>query len=144
MASSWGNSWGTAGAHSWGAGAPVPPAVITVDQASNWQANYWKRRSKKELDEQIRQQRIALGIVEDDVEIAKLLHEQERRTEAEAVQAIQSALDAARLAESRAEYADGLWLMEYHQSMLRALLIEYGYMSLKLNRRKRAIALLLN
>lgn len=34
-----------------------------VDQPSNWQADYWKRKSKKEQDEDTLEERIRLGIL---------------------------------------------------------------------------------
>ena len=54
-------------AASWGEGVPV--VLAEEPQASNWQSPYFhkKRLSKDELDDLIRQQRIALGILPPDL-----------------------------------------------------------------------------
>ena len=48
---------------------PTPPVPAATDQPSNWQADYWKRKSKKERDEDERRQRIELGILPPDLQI---------------------------------------------------------------------------
>ena len=39
------------------------PAVVVSDQPSNWQADYWKRKSKKQHEEDELEERIRLGIL---------------------------------------------------------------------------------
>lgn len=44
-----------------------PRMLGQVEQASNWQADYWKRGSKDERDEQTLRERIELGILPADL-----------------------------------------------------------------------------
>lgn len=59
----WGGSWGTTWALSWTRGDPVPPAPPNEDQPSNWQANYWRNKSKADRENEAMLERIRLGIL---------------------------------------------------------------------------------
>lgn len=69
---------------------PAQQVVVTEDQASNWQSYRKalpKTRSRKQIEEDIRKERIALGILVDDT----LSREVFERAEQEALRAVQEA-----------------------------------------------------
>lgn len=73
MASAWGSAFGSAWGAAWGlSGAtptlPTPPTPVP-EQASNWQG-LKHPQSRKPTKEEERRQRIALGIIEDEIEAA--------------------------------------------------------------------------
>ena len=71
MSVSWGTSWGTSWASSWGA----TTAVAVEDQASNWQANWWKNKvGRTQAEEDL--ERAKLGIIAfPDVEVYDTIEE---------------------------------------------------------------------
>lgn len=48
-------------------GSVDTPAVLTEEQASNWQATYWKRKSKADRENEEMLERIRLGILPPEV-----------------------------------------------------------------------------
>lgn len=44
-------------------GPALAPITVVEEQASNWQANYWKHKTKKQRELEIREERIRLGIL---------------------------------------------------------------------------------
>lgn len=75
----------------WREGEPPaqPDPVVQEEQASNWQSYRPRTRTRKQIEEDIRKERVALGILPDDT----VSREAFERAETEALRAVQEARD---------------------------------------------------
>lgn len=114
-------------------GRTVPP---TPDQASNWQANYWKHRSKKQRREDENEQRRALGILPQLEELAAAAVDASIQVQRGDNSALLSAMEAR-------EEAERLLREAMHEEYRAEFLAEVWDNEIKRIRRNRAVALLL-
>ena len=122
---------------------PIPPSDV-VDQASNWQANYWKRKSKKERDRDELLERIRLGILPPE------LREEADAAVKEAVQAsigytagdVDGANALGVAMQARQEYEDA-YRQAYKDAYVQSVVDELWAEDLRIAKRRRAAAILL-
>lgn len=124
----------------------IAPPSTQEDQASNWQADYWKRRSKKDKKRDDDDERIRLGI----------LPPEERASADEAVAvAINAAgaLDAGRVSQGEAmlakmdarEQYEQAYREAYREAYVQSVVAEHWKEDLRIaTRRRKAILLLLH
>lgn len=133
-----------------GASTPIPPTPVvpTTDQASNWQADYWKHgsRSKQKRREDDEEERIRLGI----------LPPAEREQADEAVAVVVSAnaaLQAKRITDSEAvlakmdarEQYEQAYKAAYQEAYVASVVAEHWKEDLRIaTRRRKAVLLLLH
>lgn len=122
-----------------------PPPIVVTDQPSNWQADYWKYRTKKQRKEDEDEERIRLGI----------LPPREREIADEAVQTAITASQRIVAAkgkevgaylldtlEARQAY-DAAYKRSYKEAYVAEVVAENWKADLKRAQRNRAVALLL-
>ena len=120
--------------------------VVTVDQPSNWQADYWKRKSKKERDEDELAERIRLGILppeqREEAIAAVVEADQASRQLASGEIDAQSALLAGM--EAREAY-ENAYRAVYKEAYIASVVADLWREDMKrITRRRKAIALLLH
>ena len=127
-------------------GSVAPVVVVTPDSPSNWQADYWKRKSKKEREEDELEERIKLGILPPeeraDALAAVVEADQASRQLAAGELAAPDALLAAM--EAREAY-ENAYRSVYREAYVASVVADLWKEDMKrITRRRKAIALLLH
>ena len=120
--------------------------ATAVDQPSNWQADYWKRRSKKERDEDELEERIRLGILPPEARAKALEAVVDADQAARQLAAGEIDAPSALLAglEAREAY-ESAFRAVYKEAYIAAVVAERWKDDMKrIARRRKAIALLLH
>lgn len=123
---------------------PIPPAP--AEQPSNWQADYWKRKSKKEREEEEREERIRLGILppEQKAEAIAAVIEADQASRQMTAGEIAPADALLAAMEARAAY-ENAYRQVYKEAYIAEVVAELWREDMKrITRRRKAIALLLH
>ena len=126
---------------------PTPPApTAPVEQASNWQANYWRHKSKADRENEEMLERIRLGILPAPLQAEALqaVREADEASRALAAKEVTPENAIAVAMQSRAAY-DDVYLRAYKDAYIAEAVAERWKEDMKrITRRRKAIALLLN
>ena len=121
-------------------------AGLTVEQASNWQANYWKRKSKADIENLEMLERIKLGILPADVreETLASVIEADSASRERAAGRIDDGEALLRAMEARAAY-ENAYRIAYKEAYIAEVVADLWREDMKrITRRRKAIALLLH
>ena len=127
-------------------GSVAPVVVVTPDSPSNWQADYWKSRSKKEREEDELEERIRLGILPPQEREEALSAVLEADHASRQLAAGQIAAGEALLAAMEAREAyENAYRAAYQEAYIASVVAEHWKEDMKrITRRRKAIALLLH
>ena len=126
-------------------GANVQPD-ITPEQASNWQANYWKRKSKADLENLEMLERIKLGILPPEAreETLAAVAQADDASRALAAGRIEPG-EALNIAMQMREAYENAYRLAYQEAYIAEVVADLWREDMKrITRRRKAIALLLH
>jgi len=119
---------------------------LTVEQASNWQANYWKRKSKADRENEEMLERIKLGILPPEVreETLAAVVEADAAARERAAGRIEDGEALLRAMQAREAY-ENAYREVYKEAYIASVVAELWKEDMKrIARRRKAIALLLH
>ena len=123
-----------------------PTPDLTPEQASNWQANYWKRKSKADIENLEMLERIKLGILPPEVreETIAAVVEADSASRERAAGRIDDGEAVLRAMEARAAY-ENAYKQAYKEAYIAEVVADLWREDMKrITRRRKAIALLLH
>ena len=123
-----------------------PDEALTTDQASNWQANYWKRKSKADLENLEMLERIRLGILPPEVreETLSAVIEADSASRERSAGRIDDGEALLRAMQAREAY-DAAYRAVYKEAYIAEVVADLWREDMKrITRRRKAIALLLH
>lgn len=127
-------------------GSVDAPPPTPDDQASNWQADYWKRKSKKEQEEDELEERIRLGILPPEAKetaLAAVVEADQAARQMAAGELSQS--DALLRAMEAREVYENAYREVYKEAYIAEVVANLWREDMKrITRRRKAIALLLH